>query len=97
MARTPSNLRLLCCGNICGVSETPPRGDEEGQSLGDALANKTTQQLLITGALLSFTAMTFLLDRPEAQEVSFQEFKNKLLEKGMVEKIEVLNKTIAKV
>uniref|UniRef100_A0A7S0RHV4 AAA+ ATPase domain-containing protein n=1 Tax=Pyramimonas obovata TaxID=1411642 RepID=A0A7S0RHV4_9CHLO len=77
--------------------ETPPRGEEEGQSLGDILANKTTQQLLITGALLSFTAMTFLLDRPEAQEISFQEFKNKLLEKGMVEKIEVLNKTIAKV
>jgi hypothetical protein len=82
----------------CFSPEIPKEeGEGGGSSLGDAVGNRSFQQLMITGALLSFTALTFLMDRPEAQEVSFQEFKNKLLEAGMVQKIEVLNKTIAKV
>jgi len=94
----PKNKRPTGGGKKPKKEEIPKEeGEGGGSSLGDAVGNRSFQQLMITGALLSFTALTFLMDRPEAQEVSFQEFKNKLLETGMVQKIEVLNKTIAKV
>lgn len=46
-----------------------------------------------TIAVLSY----FALNRSDVQEISFQEFKNKLLEPGLVQQIVVVNKNIAKV
>lgn len=60
----------------------------------------TTDQILSfigtaagTAAVLSYLAF----NRSDAQEISFQEFKNKLLEPGLVQRIEVVNKNVAKV
>ncbi|CAN4080673.1 unnamed protein product [Withania somnifera] len=49
--------------------------------------------LLFVGFILS----SILMSPREQQEISFQEFKNKLLEAGLVDKIVVTNKSVAKV
>ncbi|CAN1231286.1 ATP-dependent zinc metalloprotease FTSH 10, mitochondrial [Linum grandiflorum] len=49
--------------------------------------------LLVVGVLLS----SFPFGRSEDQQISFQEFKNKLLEPGLVDHIVVSNKSVAKV
>lgn len=102
-------LKASVCAFVCPYPPPPPlpftgeaagksaAEEGEGTTLGDALSNKTTQQILLTGAVLSFTVSTFMMGRQEEHEVSFQEFKTKLLEKGLVDHIEVTNKTKAKV
>ncbi|CAJ1933142.1 unnamed protein product [Sphenostylis stenocarpa] len=54
---------------------------------------KLITPLLVMGLFLS----SFSLGPREQQEISFQEFKNKLLEPGLVDHIVVSNKSIAKV
>ncbi|MCD9644814.1 ATP-dependent zinc metalloprotease FTSH 8, mitochondrial [Datura stramonium] len=49
--------------------------------------------LLFIGVILS----SILMSPREQQEISFQEFKNKLLEAGLVDRIVVTNKSVAKV
>eukprot|EP00250_Pteridium_aquilinum_P016783 c23293_g1_i1 orf=2-1303(-) len=46
-----------------------------------------------TIAVLSYLAF----NRNDAQEISFQDFKTKLLEPGLVQRVEVVNKNVAKV
>ncbi|CAL8466929.1 g6465 [Coccomyxa elongata] len=48
-------------------------------------------------ALLGIGALLANLGRPDAQEISFQHFKTQLLSRGLVDKVEVTNKTTAKV
>ncbi|CAM6081998.1 unnamed protein product [Calypogeia fissa] len=55
------------------------------------------QSLILTGFLGTIALATLSLRRSDAQQISFQEFKNKLLEPGHVDHIEVTNKSVAKV
>lgn len=47
--------------------------------------------------LLSLGGMLANLGRSDVKEISFQHFKTHLLAQGLVEKVEVANKTSAKV
>lgn len=50
------------------------------------------------GVGVAFLALTMRnLTRPDTQEISFQHFKTQLLAKDVVDRIEVANKTTAKV
>lgn len=51
--------------------------------------------LLTVGVAVILTSLSF--GRHDQQQISFQEFKNKLLEPGLVDHIEVSNKAVAKV
>ncbi|XVF55263.1 hypothetical protein PTKIN_Ptkin06aG0023100 [Pterospermum kingtungense] len=57
---------------------------------------KSLQNLVPTLLLIGILYSSFS-SAHEPQEISFQEFKNKLLEPGLVEKIVVSNKSVAKV
>ncbi|KAJ7536359.1 hypothetical protein O6H91_12G065900 [Diphasiastrum complanatum] len=56
-------------------------------------------QNLISAGLLSYLVLSTLasIGAHDAQEISFQEFKNKLLEPGLVDHIEVTNRRLARV
>lgn len=56
-----------------------------------------TGQVVTLMALLGIGALLANLGRPDAQEISFQHFKTQLLSRGLVDKVEVTNKTTAKV
>jgi AFG3 family protein len=47
--------------------------------------------------LIGIGALIANVGRPDVQEISFQHFKNSLLANKMVDKVEVTNKTTAKV
>eukprot|EP00271_Cylindrocystis_brebissonii_P005137 TRINITY_DN17081_c0_g1_i1.p1 TRINITY_DN17081_c0_g1~~TRINITY_DN17081_c0_g1_i1.p1 ORF type:complete len:918 (-),score=218.58 TRINITY_DN17081_c0_g1_i1:2080-4833(-) len=76
-------------------SEESSKPENEGSWFFAQLNNALN--LFIVGALGLLMLGTLSMGRNEAKEISFQEFKNKLLEKGVVDRIEVLNKTTAKV
>ncbi len=48
-------------------------------------------------ALLSFVPLLTSLGKADVQEISFQHFKTHLLAQGLVERVEVANKSSAKV
>jgi len=55
------------------------------------------QSAIATGAVAVAILTSLSIGRSDAQQISFQEFKNKLLEPGVVERIEITNKSVAKV
>ena len=55
------------------------------------------QQFTTFALILAAMAFFSSWGRSDAKEVSFQEFKTQLLGKGLVEKLEVSNKTLVKV
>lgn len=55
------------------------------------------QQIIGGTILASFAAYTFTRGRPDVQEISFHHFKSNLLGQGLVERLEVTNKTSVKV
>ena len=55
------------------------------------------QQATVFAMILGAMAFFSSWGRGDAQEISFQHFKTQLLAKGIVEKVEVSNKTLAKV
>eukprot|EP00894_Picocystis_sp_ML_P002850 jgi/Pico_ML_1/53367/g3928.t1 len=61
------------------------------------MQNKGFQQSLLTTALLAMALSSFSMGRSDVKEISFQEFQNKLLEAGLVERLEVSNKNMVKV
>ena len=77
-----------------------PKGDGGPKTVGDLLSSPAFTNAAATG--LALLAMGFMF-RPmysnewDAKEISFQEFKTALLERGLVERVEVSNKTQAKV
>ena len=77
-----------------------PKGDGGPKTVGDLLSSPTFTNAAATG--LALLAMGFMF-RPmysnewDAKEISFQEFKTALLERGLVDRVEVSNKTQAKV
>ncbi|KAI5073818.1 hypothetical protein GOP47_0011831 [Adiantum capillus-veneris] len=69
-----------------------PKGDNNEQGTMDQV-----KSFLITvlGTVIVLASLSYRQN--DAQEISFQEFKTKLLELGLVDRIEVVNKTLAKV
>ncbi|XP_050379361.1 ATP-dependent zinc metalloprotease FTSH 10, mitochondrial-like isoform X2 [Argentina anserina] len=70
-------------------------GGEQGSSQGDF--SKQIQDLTAPLLFMGFIFMSLLLTPQKNKQISFQEFKNKLLEPGLVDHIEVANKSVAKV
>jgi len=68
----------------------------ENENAGDAFSNEY-QNMLIPLMAIALILSTFSLGSREQQQISFQEFKNKLLEAGLVDHIDVSNKEVAKV
>ncbi|KFK32242.1 hypothetical protein AALP_AA6G216200 [Arabis alpina] len=68
----------------------------ENENLGDMFMNRF-QNLLIPLLALGVFFSTFSFGSGDQQQISFQEFKNKLLEPGLVDHIDVSNKSVAKV
>ncbi|KAG9151302.1 hypothetical protein Leryth_002844 [Lithospermum erythrorhizon] len=77
-------------------SKEEPKGDGNGnfQEAFMKYFQQLITPLLLVGLL--FTSFSSLVPQ-EQQQISFQEFKNKLLEPGLVDHIVVLNKSVAKV
>ncbi|XP_010475511.1 PREDICTED: ATP-dependent zinc metalloprotease FTSH 10, mitochondrial isoform X1 [Camelina sativa] len=77
------------------------RGEEgskkaKNENVGD-MFTKEFQNMLIPLMAIAFILSTFSLGSRDQQQISFQEFKNKLLEPGLVDHIDVSNKSVAKV
>ncbi|XP_049386276.1 ATP-dependent zinc metalloprotease FTSH 10, mitochondrial-like [Solanum stenotomum] len=75
-------------------------GKEEGSGeQGNPQENfiKLNYNLLAPLLFIGFILSSILMSPREQQEISFQEFKNKLLEAGLVDRIVVTNKSVAKV
>ncbi|PQQ09967.1 ATP-dependent zinc metalloprotease FTSH 10 mitochondrial-like [Prunus yedoensis var. nudiflora] len=76
-----------------------PKGD--GQKSGSKGESRELfipwHQIIGPIMFLGFVFTSLLLNPQQAKEISFQEFKNKLLEPGLVDHIEVANKSLAKV
>ncbi|KAG7653421.1 Peptidase M41-like [Arabidopsis suecica] len=68
----------------------------ENENVGD-MFTKEYQNMLIPLMAIALILSTFSLGSREQQQISFQEFKNKLLEPGLVDHIDVSNKSVAKV
>ena len=71
-------------------------GGEGPKTIGDLLSSPVAAQALATAALTAILAALWQ-SGGDAREISFQEFKNTLLEQGLVDRVEVSNKTQAKV
>ncbi|KAK1298044.1 hypothetical protein QJS10_CPB14g01590 [Acorus calamus] len=70
-------------------------GAEDQGSFQDFM--RQIQGYLAPMVLLALILTSYSINPMERREISFQEFKNKLLEPGLVERIEVANKSVAKV
>ncbi|KFK43073.1 hypothetical protein AALP_AA1G075200 [Arabis alpina] len=68
----------------------------ENENVGD-MFTKEFHNILIPVVAIVLILSSFGLGSREQQEISFQEFKNKLLEPGLVDHIDVSNKSVAKV
>ncbi|KAG2327501.1 hypothetical protein Bca52824_010229 [Brassica carinata] len=78
-------------------SESKEGSDKnDNENLGDMFANRF-QNLLIPLLALAIFLSSFSFGSGDQQQISFQEFKNKLLEPGLVDHIDVSNKSVAKV
>ncbi|WCJ20497.1 ATP-dependent zinc metalloprotease FtsH [Euphorbia peplus] len=72
--------------------ESNPKGEKKG--IFELQLSNLIFLSIISGIVLSFLSG---LDGIEKEQISFQEFKNKLLEPGLVDRIVVSNKSVAKV
>ncbi|KAJ4895422.1 ATP-dependent zinc metalloprotease FTSH 10 [Raphanus sativus] len=68
----------------------------ENENAGD-FNTKEFQNLLVPLMAIALILSSFSLGSREQQQISFQEFKNKLLEAGLVDHIDISNKSVAKV
>ncbi|KAL1201986.1 ATP-dependent zinc metalloprotease FTSH 10 [Cardamine amara subsp. amara] len=68
----------------------------ENENFGD-MFTKEFQNMLIPLLAIAMILSSFSIGSREQQQISFQEFKNKLLEPGLVDHIDVSNKSVAKV
>ncbi|KAJ8537777.1 hypothetical protein K7X08_014317 [Anisodus acutangulus] len=92
----PKNKNEIPKGNNNQKAE---RGKEEGAGeQGNSQENFVKLNYNLTPLLFIGLILSYILLSPrEQQEISFQEFKNKLLEAGLVDRIVVTNKSVAKV
>lgn len=89
--------------------EIPKTNEQKSESKGESNSNtdeqgnfqeafmKQFQNLLTPLLMIGLFLSTFSFGPREQQQISFQEFKNKLLEPGLVDHIVVSNKSVAKV
>uniref|UniRef100_A0A1J3JFJ1 ATP-dependent zinc metalloprotease FTSH 3, mitochondrial n=1 Tax=Noccaea caerulescens TaxID=107243 RepID=A0A1J3JFJ1_NOCCA len=78
-------------------SESKDGSDKsESENVGDMFMNRF-QNLLMPLLALALFFSSFSFGSGDQQQISFQEFKNKLLEPGLVDHIDVSNKSVAKV
>ncbi|VVA90311.1 unnamed protein product [Arabis nemorensis] len=68
----------------------------ENENVGD-MFTKEFQNMLIPLMAIGLILSSFSFGSRDQQQISFQEFKNKLLEPGLVDHIDVSNKSVAKV
>ena len=87
---TPAGVPA-CAEGKEGEKEAPKDGDK---FLG---APAALGQLALLSGILGIGALLANLGRPDVQEISFQHFKTHLLGAGVVDRVEVTNKTSAKV
>ena len=59
--------------------------------------NKSSGNIIAGVGIIAIAMFMRNLTRPDTQEISFQHFKTQLLAKDVVDRIEVANKTTAKV
>jgi len=78
----------------CGFCAEPA---ENAREKGKEVFLGGVPQLMLLFGLLSLGGMLANLGRSDVKEISFQHFKTHLLAQGLVEKVEVANKTSAKV
>ncbi|GMH37425.1 hypothetical protein BSKO_05298 [Bryopsis sp. KO-2023] len=71
-------------------------GDKKGDNNSDMFQIRPAVQGIIMATLFSMTLMVTAY-RPDAQEISFQTFKTELLSNQLVERVEVVNKTMVRV
>ncbi|KAA6422154.1 MAG: AAA-type ATPase [Trebouxia sp. A1-2] len=83
-----------------GKGKAEKKGPEEAPPEFKVIADQLTKSSgnIVLGLGIAFLALTMRnLTRPDTQEISFQHFKTQLLAKDVVDRIEVANKTTAKV
>ncbi|XP_010542637.1 PREDICTED: ATP-dependent zinc metalloprotease FTSH 10, mitochondrial-like [Tarenaya hassleriana] len=68
----------------------------ENENFGD-MFTKEFQNMLLPLLAIGLILSSFSLTSQEQPQITFQEFRNKLLEPGLVDHIEVTNKSVAKV
>ena len=83
-ALTPRPTLAFCAGKPAGEG-----GTTDGKS--------SWAQLLLTGGVGALALASLTMGRSEVHEISFQDFRTGLLERGAVARIEVSNKSVAKV
>jgi AFG3 family protein len=83
-------------GGSSGNGGKKPNEDGGPKTIGELFSNPAVANAVATGLLVA-AAGAFLGAGSEVREISFQEFKTTLLEQGLVDRIEVSNKTQAKV
>ncbi|KAK4342568.1 hypothetical protein RND71_038384 [Anisodus tanguticus] len=92
---TPALALLVSCpSRSLLVREESSTGD---QSNFQETFMKHLQNLLTPILMLGLVLATFSFGSREEEEISFQEFKNKLLEPGLVDHIVISNRSVAKV
>ena len=98
----PAKYFLLEVLSDCDIKDSTIKSGAADAKEGETPKTERTQspmtgQLTTLIALLGIGALLANLGRPDAQEISFQHFKTQLLSRGLVDKVEVTNKTTAKV
>ena len=83
-------------GDVSGGGDKRGRNSGGPKTLGELFSSPIFSQMIATGLFVAGIGMFFGANA-DAREISFQEFKAILLETGIVDRIEVSNKTQAKV
>ncbi|XP_022747766.1 ATP-dependent zinc metalloprotease FTSH 3, mitochondrial-like isoform X2 [Durio zibethinus] len=83
--------------NKKGIANEQKSGSKEDSDPGNSQNIAKLMQHMVTALLLVGFLYSTFSGPHDQKEISFQEFKNKLLEPGLVEKIVVSNKSVAKV
>lgn len=85
--------------NGCAACAEGKEGKEEAPKDGDKVLSTPAAwgQLALLSGILGLGALFANLGRPDVQEISFQHFKTHQLAAGIVDRVEVTNKTSAKV
>ncbi|CAI9108135.1 OLC1v1007663C1 [Oldenlandia corymbosa var. corymbosa] len=78
-------------------SESKEGGNTDGNSNYQETLPKLVQNLITPLLVVALLLSTMTMSPREQQQISFQEFKNKLLEPGFVDHIVVSNKSVARV
>ncbi|GJM88784.1 hypothetical protein PR202_ga05348 [Eleusine coracana subsp. coracana] len=93
----PKGKKEVPKGDGSKKSESKQESESEGQWNFQETITKHLQNLLAPLLILGLMLSSMSSGTSEQKEISFQEFKNKLLEPGLVDRIVVSNKSVAKV